>query len=629
MTTPNSRPPFSGTTPRRVPNENSPNRPVASGVPASTGSGLARTPSLRQTRPPRKPTSRTSSSFADPDLDEEESKSQNAELIQKLQERAERAERAEQHYKQELQGIQHDLDKARQEQTDAEEKDFQRQTQLNKFQADINDLKRQNRELEKHRSEDEQLLYQEQQKHMDQLAQQQTTINRLNEALRLNGIERYNASRSGNMTNEVEDSGENAGAAGLAASAGPVQHGHAPSLARALQEKEDLISSLQIDLAEAQLKMAQQDHLQDGRRFDLENKVSEYQRLNAKLKEDNDHYEQLLYDKTLKGQFMRHDRNQRESHGMTSLAEELESTDDGDEENTEGESDRYKKLESENKALRAQVDALRLYVDKIIGRLLSHEGFEHIIQDRDEPPPPPAKSQTEKALPAIPDQQTPAAVSSIAGAATGLLQRARSVVQRPGGRARPMSYAQPAAPAPSANENPATAPSIPLNRGHRRARSDQAQNDAAAAAVVQQMTRGSPMRTISGGPLSPSLRPLSPPLAQGQNPGFSQSASSAVQTPSASGNRGSSSANSFISDSHSEEQKSNTDGSSIAPQVGGERRDQSNIPGAVMKQNQLRPLRLVQEQTAEDEAAAKKANRGSIFGGWFNRGTPTTETHDE
>jgi len=39
-----------------------------------------------------------------------------------------------------------------------------------------------------------------------------------------------------------------------------------------------------------------------------------------------------------------------------------------------------------------------------------------------------------------------------------------------------------------------------------------------------------------------------------------------------------------------------------------------------MKQNQLRPLRLVREQAAaEDEEAAKKANRNSWFG--FFKGT--------
>jgi hypothetical protein len=81
-----------------------------------------------------------------------------------------------------------------------------------------------------------------------------------------------------------------------------------------------------------------------------------------------------------------------------------------------------------------------------------------------------------------------------------------------------------------------------------------------------------------------------------------------------------------MSDSHSDEQKSNTDGSSIAPQVGGDRPNQTNIPGAVMKQSQLRPLRLVQEQTATDDEIAKRTNRGSIFG-WF-RGS-TIETQDE
>ncbi len=623
MTTPSSRTPLSNNPSRRVPNENSPSRPtVASSVPASTGTGLARTPSFRQTRPLRKTPNRTSSSFADGELEEEEAKSQNADLLKRLQERAEKAERAEQQYRQELQSMQQDLDKVRQEQTDGEERDFQRQTDLNKLQADNNDLRRQNRELDRQRSEDDRLLQQEQEKHVKQVAQHQTTINRLNETLRLNGIERFNASRGGSMA-EPQVPREDVGAAG---SVPQIQD---PNFAYALQQKEDLINALQIELAEAQLKLVQQENMQDGRRSDLENKVSEYQRINAKLKEDNENYESLLFEKTLKGEFKPHVINQGSSRGMSSLAEELESTGDGEEENSEGQTDAYKKLESDNKALKSEVDALRLYVDKIIGRLLSHEGFEHIIQDKDEPPLPPAKSATEKALPAIPDQHPPAAVASIAGAATGLLQRARSVVQRPGGRAaRPMSYAQPAGPAPSANENPATAPSIPLNRGHRRARSDQAQADAAAALVVNQMTRGSPMRTVSGSPLSPTLRPLSPPLSQ--HGSYIGASGSTARTPSASGNRGSSSANSIISDSHSEEQRSNTDGSSVAPQVGAERRDQGSIPGAVMKQNQLRPLRLVQQTATEDEAAtaaAKRANRGSIFGGWWGRST--IETQDE
>jgi hypothetical protein len=43
----------------------------------------------------------------------------------------------------------------------------------------------------------------------------------------------------------------------------------------------------------------------------------------------------------------------------------------------------------------------------------------------------------------------------------------------------------------------------------------------------------------------------------------------------------------------------------------------SVVPGAVMRQNQLRPLRLVREQGGydfEEDAAKKAANRGSWFG---------------
>lgn len=47
----------------------------------------------------------------------------------------------------------------------------------------------------------------------------------------------------------------------------------------------------------------------------------------------------------------------------------------------------------------------------------------------------------------------------------------------------------------------------------------------------------------------------------------------------------------------------------------------TNYPGAVMAQNKLRPLRLVQENKEaleEEEAARKKANRGSWIS-WFSR----------
>lgn len=191
-----------------------------------------------------------------------------------------------------------------------------------------------------------------------------------------------------------------------------------------------------------------------------------------------------------------------------------------------------------------------------------------------------------------------------------------------------MSYAQPNA-TPTANENPETAPSIPINRGHRRARSDQAQQDLGAAAVVQQMNRGSPLRTVSGGPMSPGISPLSPQLAAkpGYFPALSQASTRAPSGTQPGGGRGSS-RNSVTSD-HSQE-RSSTDASSAhapPPSMQSAQSAGPNIPGAVMKQSQLRPLRLVQAQTNEDEEARKRANRGSWMG-WL-RGSALETQNDE
>ncbi|KAH0843690.1 hypothetical protein AYO21_05476 [Fonsecaea monophora] len=624
MATPNSKAPLSNpaNTPpsRRNPNDNSPNRPgVGSSVPASTGTGLARTPSLRQTRPLRKTPNRMSTSFIgsiDQDQEDEEAKSANVKLIKDLQEQVQRAEQASERYKKQLEVMQQRLDETSQAQMALEERDLQKQTERDRLKAEIRDLNRQRRELEIEHEEHQQLFLQERERQMKKEAEQQATINRLNEALRLQGTERLNASRSAGMA-EFQ-------AADAKTDGDGSRSEHAANLAHSLQQKDETINALRLELAEAHLKLTQQEHVGDGRLLELDQAISEMKMQNAKLKEENESFQMLLSEKTLKGTFMHHEHTYDEPSAMSTLAEELESSEA--QESTDGLNEVYKKLEGENKSLRDQNKALTLYIDKIIGRLLSHEGFEHIIQDKDDAHPAPTKSYTEKALPAIPDQQA-AGSSTVAGVATGLLQRARSVVSRPGAKARPMSYAQPASTGPTANENPDTAPSIPLNRGHRRARSDQAQADMAAAAVVQQMNRGSPMRTASGNPMSPGIRPLSPQLPQGRTSYFGgPSNSTTTRTPSASGTRGGSSANSITSDSHSDEQRSTTDAGSMTAQMSRETQVQGSIPGAVMKQNQLRPLRLVQEQTASEEEMQKRANRNSVWG-WF-RGS-TIETQDE
>lgn len=373
-----------------------------------------------------------------------------------------------------------------------------------------------------------------------------------------------------------------------------------------------MIESLRLELAEVQIKVAEMEHVGDGRLQQIEKQLLDTKMANARLMEDNESFQLLLSEKTLKGDFMQESRPETANDiGTGSLADELEGARDVGE--CEG-GEAYKKLEAELKSSRDSNKALTLYIDKIIGRLLQHEGFEHIIHEKDEPTKASVKL-TDKALPPPPpDEQGPS-----------LLQRARSVVAgkagRPPSMIRPLSYVPSAAmeAAPTAHENPETAPSIPLAKGHRHSRSDQATENSMSAAIVGQMRRGSPLRTASGGPSSPGISPsINSGISSNRSPFFASSNPPSSRVTSGSGlppAERSSRTNSILSE-HSSEVKSQD-----TPSPPREKQGPNALPGAVMKQSQLRPLRLVRENTVveDDEAARKKANRGSWMPAWFNR----------
>lgn len=202
MSSPNSRKPVSGPA-SNTHNDKSPNRPtVASAVPAGTGQGLVRTPSLRQTRLARKPTSRTSSSFALPDgeqQEEEETKSANAQLIAGLKEQVDRAEQASEQYRKQLEIMQQRLDEAAAEQTTGEERDYKRQTEIDRLRAEIRDLARERRELESAQEHERKLFEQERERQSSRELALQDKVHRLNEVLRTKGLERTSADRSGKL----------------------------------------------------------------------------------------------------------------------------------------------------------------------------------------------------------------------------------------------------------------------------------------------------------------------------------------------------------------------------------------------------------------------------------------------
>ena len=378
-------------------------------------------------------------------------------------------------------------------------------------------------------------------------------------------------------------------------------------------EKDRAIESLRLELAGAQIKIIEFDNMGNTKIQELEKKVLDTSITNARLMEENESFQLLLSEKTLNGDFSKTEVMHPTS-ALGSLAEELESA--------EGESENYRRLEAEARSLKDQNKALTLYIESIISRLLSHKEFENVLEkspdlmsgiaqpnagnkDKDLPPPPPAK-----------DDETPPSI----------LQRAKSVVSGPARRPRPISQLPPSPITGQFDENITKPTSVPLGRSsslrggaHRRSQSEMPM----AAPIVNQMYRG-PSSTGSGGPMSPGISPGSTmprtsffgPSAAA--PGTSNSTSRAASGSRYSHERPGSSSNSTFSERSGEVsgKERNTAGS-------------TNYTGAVMTQNRLRPLRLVQENretdggqsgnSKADEAARKKANRGSWMPGWFNR----------
>ena len=415
--------------------------------------------------------------------------------------------------------------------------------------------------------------------------------------------------------------------------------------AKLMMQKDRVIESMRLELAEAQIKIMELDSAGGGQMHELERKLMETKIENARLTEDNESFQLLLSEKTLNGEFSKTDAMQS-STGLGSLAEELGSEDlESNEEKPEG----TRKLELEIKSLKDQNKALAVYIENIIGRLLQHKDFDTIFDknpdlmsgahrpqaasaantDKDLPPPPPPKDNPKETE------------------GGGFLQRATSVLSK---RPRPTSQVQPIpapTPAPTAsgpNADPTKAPSIPLGRsasraGHKRAVSEIPNPN--AAPLVNQLYRGPPSFGAAGGSLaSPGLSPSS---TSTRNPFFTPAATSSLTTGANNTTRAPSGAGSRSS-THEKQQPGSSSNSTFSDHSGGgvdsPPRNSAgagagnNFTGAVMTQSRLRPLRLVQEsgnpsnKGAEDAAAIaarKKANRGSWMPAWMAQRAPSGE----
>lgn len=362
-----------------------------------------------------------------------------------------------------------------------------------------------------------------------------------------------------------------------------------------------------------------------GRQQELEKELLDARMANARLMEDNESYQLLLSERTLngdftKGDFMRdvHPDSKEPSSGLGSLADELESVDE------RAETDNTRKLETEIRNLKDQNKALTLYIERIISRLLQHDGFESILDKNESDPRPtskPANTGAKNAANTGTGKDNPAnGEKDESSSSSTFLQRARSVMGgQNGNRARP---ARPASFVPprsinTAHEDPSTAPRIPISRaqsvraGHRRTRSEQTVDGSAAATVVGHMFQP----RIPSGPMSPNM--MGPGSRQSVIGGTNYTSGNRTASVSSQQDRNNrlSSSDSVSSDFHGD--AVSTPATSSPPRSNN---GMTNYTGAVMTQNKLRPLRLVQEASEEEEAARKRANRSSWMS-WFSRPT--------
>ncbi len=354
--------------------------------------------------------------------------------------------------------------------------------------------------------------------------------------------------------------------------------------------------------------------------------------------EDNESFQLLLQEKTLNGDFAKNDFGYMSSPARndaldalegrspappsSSLADELSGFDGEDEE-------QFRRLEAELKASKEQNKALTLYINKIIERLLEHQGFEAILSQGNDfkPEPKPEQANAEKDLPPPPppkDMAPPPATSSI-------LQRAKSVVA---GKPKPRPMSQMPA-AHSALTDPETAPSIPfnLNRSASISRKQRPQSEintsTGAFNVVNAMYKG------SGNPTSPLHGPQTPrnssffaPRQSGENPNAaarapSGSIGSGPPVGSYMGNRQSGVSESGSSNSAEtslSQATTHTGEVSTPPQNQSPPRPletRTTFGGA-----KPRPLRLVQERdsASEEQKAREKADKRGTWFGWAMAG---------
>ncbi|KAK0708800.1 hypothetical protein B0T21DRAFT_298339 [Apiosordaria backusii] len=635
MTAVVKKPPATG---RETPT-GTPQRPNArSSTPTSSTSGSTPAAAARTARPPRtgtpvsaraaaherrqsllNGTSGSGRSGSPADTEREEAiRAETVAIIDDLKARLERAESSAESTKRQVEILQDKLDEAHREQAKLEERVHEHEEQIETLTNEKREAARQMREMENIYEAERSGMMKEKEEMANREEEMQTVIQRLKDSLAQRNLDEDRPTRQSVTSSPSIENGS-------FAPPSSIHRSDSRNNSKLLLQKDKLIESLRLELAEAQIKLVESQNQGGGRLQEVERQLMEARVANARLMEDNESYQLLLQDRTLKGDFGTNDfsylggasANQdalAALEGRTngaSLADELNGAAESDPAH-EQEVETQRRLEAEIKSVKDQNKALTLYINKIIERLLQHQGFEHILDQSSDFK---SNANTNKELPPPPKQQPPPPGPS-------LLQRAKTMsiggVARP--KPRPMSFM----PSASADvSNPDTAPSIPIgltrNNSTRRARpmSDQ-YTSVGAASIVNAMYKGP---SAVDGPLSPSLRSSQTFWApQGAGNRSSMSGSNSGNGPaSAHSTTGAppASAGNFPG---MRSETSSTSGDSIlerdfvsshsSPPRSQHEKEKTTFGG-----NKPRPLRLVQEN-AEAQAAAERANKRNSWMGW-------------
>ncbi|EKD12965.1 m serotype protein [Drepanopeziza brunnea f. sp. 'multigermtubi' MB_m1] len=583
--------------------------PTRSPVPASaTANGVARSRSVRTGPPmsaraamqrPGAGASNLSSSNLASDVDDD-ARAETAAVLDDLKEQLRKTESASEQFQKQTQVLQSRLDEALQEQGKLEDKLHENEERLELLENEKRDALRQKREMESIYEAERSAMTKEREESANREEEMQTIIQRLKDSLnaRSSVDEEGRISRRSNNSSPIDS--QFAPTSGL-------NRSDSRNNSKLLLQKDRLIESLRLELAEAQIKMMESENMGGGRMQEVERLLLEARMTNARLMEDNESYQLLLSEKTLTGDFAKSEFMGSASHNVdalsalegraapASLADELSSA-------GEDESDSYRRLESELKSAKDSNKALTLYINKIIERLLQHQDFEAILdQSSDFKPGAAGSSNNGKDLPPPPPPKEQASGESI-------LQRAKSVAMGGSRRPRPQSVMQPPS---SALTDPDTAPSIPFGRSasYRSGRPKSEQFTAGAANVVNQMYRGGAASPPLHGPQTPrhSQSFFAPPAA-GANPNAVHRMPNTGQVPTT-GN--------FPGTSMKSERSSSIGGSTS--ESGEVSTPPGNSPPRAEKAttfagNKPRPLRLVQDHpenrkvSGEDDKASKRAS---------------------